>query len=119
MICIFVCMHLCSARLPAVNHSANQSSFCDACVVPDACAVTGPTLARSVMFGAPVLVSLSDSEAGEISPSGSHKAISGICISFSRYETYNVGDLDSTAWFYKAVIFFFLNTFCNVETNPF
>lgn len=28
--------------------------------MPDACAVTGPTLARSVMFGAPVLVSLSD-----------------------------------------------------------
>lgn len=111
MICIFVCMHLCSARLPAVNHSANQSSFCDACVVPDACAVTGPTLALSVMFGAPVLVSLSDSEAGEISPSGSHKAISGICISFSRYETYNVGDLDSTAWFYKAVFFFFLTRF--------
>lgn len=47
-------------RLPAVNHSANQSSFCDACVVPEACAVTGPTLAHSVMFGAPVLVSLSD-----------------------------------------------------------
>lgn len=51
------------------------------------------------------------SEAGEISSSGSHKAISGICISFSRYETYNVGDLDSTAWFYKAVIFFFLTRF--------
>lgn len=51
------------------------------------------------------------SEVWEISPSGSHKAISGICISFSRYETYNVGDLDSTAWFCKAVIFFFLTRF--------
>ena len=46
-----------------------------------------------------------------------HRANCDICIGFSSYETCYVGDLDSAAWFCKAVGFFH-NTFCNMEADP-
>ena len=56
-------------------------------------------------------------ESWRVSCSGSHRANCDICISFYSYETWNVGDLDSAAWFCNAC--FFHTMFCNVETDPF
>lgn len=53
-------------------------------------------------------------ESWHVSCSGSHRANCDICISFYSYETWNVGDLDSAAWFCNACFF----TPCFVTWTP-